>query len=171
MRCILECHLHRCRRGASDSWWCQITYLCRYNICNIGPRQDPWGTPQVNKNWSERVLLIKIWWDLPERYDFSQSKALPHILKLICKYCSRRAWSTVSKGLVVVTEWQIDHSYLVECRSRSLERLFPCYVASIIRLVSGIEVINSHEHEVRRLQLFAVGFDIKDKLRTSLLIL
>src|SRR5208282_2038694 len=89
-----------------------------YMMKRMGPRTEPWGTPQERGSEEERLSRQETEKNLQDRYDWNQGRALSHIPSQEMRRWSRMEWSIVSKAA--------DRSIRVRpvtcCRSTALIR-------------------------------------------------
>jgi len=64
----------------------------------IGPRTDPWGTPQVTVCCRDLALPSEMYSVLLVRYDLNQLRAVSVIPVVWCRRFRSMPWSTVSKA-------------------------------------------------------------------------
>ena len=70
----------------------------RYRANNMGPRMEPWGTPQLMGADEENWLPVVTEKDLSDRSEANHWRALPWILTWFSRRFRRIAWSIVSKA-------------------------------------------------------------------------
>ena len=91
-----------------------------YMEYRIGPRTEPWGTPQKRLRLDEHSVLIFTNWVLPDKQDCIQPKAFPVIPKRCFSLVMRTSWSIVSDAAERSSNTNITHSPSSRARRMSL---------------------------------------------------
>ena len=79
-----------------------------YNEKRMGPRMEPWGTPQCRGARDEVASPIPMENCLPVRYDLNHSRAVPDMPTECCSRVIRIVWSIVSKAAVRSSSTRIE---------------------------------------------------------------
>ena len=81
-----------------DDWLMIVLSGVVYMMNRMGPKAEPWGTPQVRGREEERMEEQDTEKDLSDRYDRNQSNAQSEMPNHDVRRCSRIEWSIVSKA-------------------------------------------------------------------------
>ncbi|KAH3877045.1 hypothetical protein DPMN_000900 [Dreissena polymorpha] len=84
----------------------------------MGPRIEPWGTPQVILALEEKVPETSTSWFLSDKYDLNQFKT-PSLRPDARSFMRRIEWSTVSNAfcksnITMPTMLPLSFSYLIK---------------------------------------------------------
>ena len=69
-----------------------------YKVKRIGPSTEPWGTPWLTLVCEEDSSFTRTNWNLSDKYDLNQPKAVPLIPITCSSLCNRTLWSIVSNA-------------------------------------------------------------------------
>ena len=85
-------------------------------INRSGPKQEPWGDPQLRSKHPESVPLIHTRWLLLNKYDLNQIKTFPRSPTFFCILLTRISWLTVSNATLRSNNTRrVTHCEFMEC--------------------------------------------------------
>ena len=79
-------------------WAMRSPTVDTYMLNNIGPRTEPWGTPDRHATVSDRSVPTAMNWLRSVTNDFSQSRLAPLMPKTVLARSTSVVWSTASNA-------------------------------------------------------------------------
>ncbi len=67
-------------------------------VNNMGPRTEPWGTPQERGDGLDLLLAIETHCERSERYNLNHMREGPVTPRQLCMRSRRMSWDTKSKA-------------------------------------------------------------------------